>query len=54
MPIKLDPNSEKPLHIQAEEVLRKLIESEEYKNGKLLPNKVYYLKNKNISETPRQ
>ena len=28
MPIKLDPNSEKPLHIQAEEVLRKLIESE--------------------------
>ena len=40
MPIKLDPNSEKPLHIQAEEVLRKLIESEEYKNGKLLPNEV--------------
>ena len=30
--MKLDPNSEKPLHIQAEEVLRKLIESEEYKN----------------------
>ena len=38
--MKLDPNSEKPLHIQAEEVLRKLIESEEYKNGKLLPNEV--------------
>ena len=38
--MKLDPNSEKPLHIQAEEVLRKLIESEEYKNGKLLPNEL--------------
>lgn len=43
--MKLDPNSEKPLHIQAEEVLRKLIESEEYKNGKLLPNEFHCLNN---------
>lgn len=38
--MKLNPNSDKPLHIQAEEVLRELIKSEEYKNGKLLPNEV--------------
>lgn len=49
MPIKLDPNSEKPLHIQAEEVLRKLIESEKYKNGKLLPNEVLLSEQLNIS-----
>lgn len=47
--MKLDPNSEKPLHIQAEEVLRKLIESEEYKNGKLLPNEVLLSEQLNIS-----
>ncbi len=29
--MKLDHNSDKPLHIQAEEILRRLIESEEYK-----------------------
>jgi len=49
MSMKLDPNSEKPLHIQAEEVLRKLIESEEYKNGKLLPNEVLLSEQLNIS-----
>lgn len=38
--MKLDPNSDKPLHIQAEELLRELIKSEEYKKGKLLPNEV--------------
>lgn len=47
--MKLDPKSEKPLHIQAEEVLRKLIESEEYRNGKLLPNEVYLSEQLNIS-----
>ena len=47
--MKLDPSSEKPLHIQAEEVLRKLIESEEYKNGKLLPNEVLLSEQLNIS-----
>lgn len=31
--MKIDHSSNKPLHIQAEEVLRKLIEEEEYKMG---------------------
>ena len=38
--MEIDHTSSKPLHIQAEEVLRKLIDKEEYKNGKLLPNEV--------------
>ena len=36
----IDHSSNKPLHLQAEEILRRLIETEEYKNGKLLPNEV--------------
>lgn len=36
----LDHSSKKPLHQQAEEILRRLIESEEYKNGKYLPSEV--------------
>lgn len=47
--MKLDPKSNKPLHVQAEEVLRGLIESEEYKNGKLLPNEVLLSEQLNIS-----
>lgn len=38
--MKIDPTSNKPLHIQAEEILRRLIEEEEYKNGKLFPSEV--------------
>lgn len=38
--MKIDHKSSVPLHIQAEELLRKLIDMEEYKNGKLLPNEV--------------
>lgn len=38
--MKLNPNSEVPLHKQAEELLRELIESDEYKNGKMLPREV--------------
>lgn len=38
--MEIDHNSDKPLHIQAEEILRHLIESDEYRNGKLLPNEV--------------
>lgn len=38
--MNIDHSSSKPLHIQAEELLRKLIESEDYKNGKLFPNEV--------------
>lgn len=49
MTAKLNPNSDKPLHIQAEEVLRRLIESEEYKNGKLLPNEIVLSGQLNIS-----
>lgn len=47
--MQLDPKSEKPLHIQAEEVLRKLIETDEYRNGKLLPNEVILSEQLNIS-----
>ena len=45
----IDTKSRKPLHIQAEEILRGLIEQEEYKNGKLLPNEVYLSEQLNIS-----
>lgn len=47
--MKIDHNSSKPLHIQAEEILRGFIESEEYKNGKLLPNEVSLSEQLNIS-----
>ena len=36
----LDRKSVVPLHKQAEDLLRELIEKQEYKNGKLLPNEV--------------
>ena len=36
----LDHKSKVPLHAQAEELLRQLIEKQEYKNGQLLPNEV--------------
>ena len=45
----LDPKSTVPLHQQAEEYLRKLIQQEEYRNGKLLPNEVELSKELNIS-----
>lgn len=38
--MEIDHSSNKPLHLQAEEILRQLIETEEYKNGKLLPNEI--------------
>ena len=38
--MRLNPNSEIPLHKQAEDLLRELIESDEYKNGKMLPKEV--------------
>lgn len=47
--MEIDSNSNKPLHIQAEEILRRLIEEEEYKNGKLLPNEVQLSEHLNIS-----
>ena len=47
--MKLDPNSSKPLHVQAEELIRELIESEEYRMGKYLPNEVELSKQLHIS-----
>ena len=45
----LNPKSTIPLHQQAEEYLRELIQKEEYRNGKLLPNEVELSKELNIS-----
>lgn len=45
----LDHNSNVPLHRQAEELLRSMIQEEEYRNGKLLPNEVELSKSLNIS-----
>lgn len=49
MELRIDQTSNEPLHAQAEKLLRKLIEKEEYKNGKLLPNEVDLSKQLNIS-----
>lgn len=49
MTIKLNPKSDTPLHKQAEELLRELIESDEYKNGKLLPKEVELAEHLHIS-----
>lgn len=47
--MKIDHSSSKPLHLQAEEILRTLIEEEEYKNGKMFPNEVELSVQLNIS-----
>ena len=47
--MQIDHNSSKPLHAQAEEILRNLIDSEEYKTGKHLPNEVELSQKLNIS-----
>lgn len=49
MKLRLDPNSTQPLHQQAEDLLRTMIQQEEYKKGKLLPNEVELSKELNIS-----
>ena len=49
MKLQLDPNSSKPLHQQAEDLLRQMIQQEEYRKGKLLPNEVELSKELNIS-----
>ena len=51
MKLYIDHKSTVPLHIQAEELLRKLIESQEYIDGKLLPNEVELSKKLGISRT---
>ena len=45
----MNRNISTPLHEQAEKVLRELIESDEYKSGKLLPNEVDLSRQLNIS-----
>lgn len=40
MKFKVDHTSQIPLHKQAEQLLRELIDQEEYRNGKLIPNEV--------------
>lgn len=49
MKYQLDPNSSKPLHLQAEEIIREMISEDEYKKGKLLPNEVEMSRQLNIS-----
>lgn len=47
--LALDPNSSKPLHQQAEELLRQMIQQQEYRKGKLFPNEVELSRELNIS-----
>ena len=51
MKLKIDHKSQIPLHLQAEELLRGLIEKAEYADGKLLPNEVELSKDLGISRT---
>lgn len=49
MNLKIDHSSAIPLHLQVEDLLRKLIELPEYKNGNLLPGEVDLAKKLGIS-----
>ena len=49
MKYELNHKSAVPLHAQVEELLRKMIEDTEYKNGKFLPNEVDLSKQLGIS-----
>lgn len=51
MKFNIDHKSPIPLHIQAEEVLRQMIQEPEYKGGKILPNEVEMSKHLAISRT---
>lgn len=51
MKFSLNHKSHVPLHIQAEELLRSLIQGTEYQDGKLLPNEVDLSKQLAISRT---
>jgi GntR family transcriptional regulator len=46
---RLDHKSSVPLHVQAENILRRLASSDEYKSGKLLPKEVELAQRLNIS-----
>lgn len=51
MKFSIDHNSAVPLHIQAEELLRKMIEDPQFRNGKFLPNEVELSQQLKISRT---
>jgi GntR family transcriptional regulator len=51
MNFKIDHKNHIPLHIQTEELLRKLIRSPQYSKGKLLPNEIELAKQLAISRT---
>lgn len=51
MELKIDHNSNTPLHLQAETLLRNLIKLEEYQNGKLLPSEIELSKQLQISRS---
>jgi GntR family transcriptional regulator len=51
MKLAIDHKSPIPLHIQAERLIRELIQAPEYKAGKLLPNEVDLAKKLAISRT---
>ncbi|MFP5080964.1 GntR family transcriptional regulator [Pedobacter sp. JCM 36344] len=51
MKIALNHKSSVPLHLQAEELLRKMIKDPQYQNGSLLPNEVELAHQLNISRT---
>jgi len=55
MSFSIDHKSAVPLHAQVENLLRDLIASDDYKNGKLLPNEINFAKQLGISRnTVRQ
>lgn len=47
----IDHSSAVPLHVQVEEMLRKLIAKPEYRNGKLLPNEINIAKRLGVSRS---
>jgi GntR family transcriptional regulator len=51
MNFSIDHNSAVPLHVQAEELLRKMIEDPQFRNGKFLPNEVELSQQLEISRT---
>ncbi|MGO1243890.1 MAG: GntR family transcriptional regulator [Sphingobacterium sp.] len=51
MKVSIDHSSAVPLHIQVEQLLRKMVDSTEYSEGKLLPNEVNLAKRLAISRT---
>lgn len=51
MDFEIDHHSGTPLHMQVEEILRKLIDLPEYQNGKLLPNEIHMAKRLGVSRS---